>query len=157
MLFRSALGRIAVQASGVGGLLEALRGPMPDLLLLLVALHGAEVVDRRTNRVHLAITAVVVAYAAGLRIDGNVGWWLLAWGLVAVASMTTSDAEITGRRIRALPIIGWSAVGLAATIGVAAFVPIPDGPASLGLPSLSPSDAVVDRSEERRVGKECLL
>lgn len=142
----AALVRIGIQSSGVGGLLEALRGPMPDLLMLLVALHAAEVVDRRTNRVHLAITAIVVAYAAGLRIDGNVGSWLLAWGVVAVAAMTVSGPEMRGRRMSALAIIGWSATGLAATIGIAAFVPIPDGPASLGLPSLSPSDATVDSS-----------
>ncbi len=141
-----ALARIGVQSSGVGGLLEALRGPMPDLLLLLVALHGAEVVDRRTNRVHLAITGVVVAYAAGLRIDGNVGWWLLAWGFVAIAAMTVRESNVRAPRVRALPILGWSATGLAATIGLAAFMPIPDGPASLGLPSLSASDATVDSS-----------
>ncbi len=146
----AALVRIGVQSSGVGGLLEALRGPLPDLLLLLVVLHGAEVVDRRTNRVHLAITGVVVAYAAGLRIDGNVGWWLLAWGVVAIAATTAREPlVVAGELRRPLPVwptVGWSAFGLAATIGLAAFVPIPDGPASLGLPSLSPSDATVDPS-----------
>lgn len=141
-----ALIRIAIQSSGIGGLLEALRGPMPDLLLLLVTLHGAEVIDRRTNRVHLAVTSIVVAYAAGLRIDGNVGWWMLGWGLVAIAAMTVRDPDSGAKPIRALPIAGWSAVGLAVTIGLAAFVPIPDGPASLGLPSLSPSDATIDSS-----------
>ncbi|MGB3734981.1 MAG: transglutaminaseTgpA domain-containing protein [Ilumatobacter sp.] len=139
-----ALARIGIQSSGVSGLLEALRGPMPDLLLLLVALHGAEVVDRRTNRVHLAITGVIVAYAAGLRVDANVGWWLLAWGVVAITAVTVREPNVRTRRIRAAPIVGWAATGLAATIGLAAFVPIPDGPASLGLPSLSPSDAAVD-------------
>lgn len=147
----AALLRIGLQSSGVGGLLEALRGPLPDLLLLLVVLHGAEVVDRRTGRVHLAITGVVVAYAAGLRIDGDVGWWLLAWGVVAIAATATSEP----RRVCAHPVIGWSVIGpvlgwavigFAATVGLAAFVPIPDGPASLGLPSLSPEDAIVDSS-----------
>ncbi len=142
----AALIRIGVQSSGVGGLLEALRGPMPDLLVLLVALHGAEVTDRRTNRVHLAITGIVVAYAAGLRVDGNVGWWLLAWGVVAIAAMTVREAEHANRRRSLGAIATWSATGLAATIGLAAFVPIPDGPASLGLPSLSAPDATVDDS-----------
>lgn len=142
----AALIRVAIQSSGIGGLLEALRGPMPDLLLLLVALHGAEVADRRTNRVHLAITGVVVAYAAGLRIDGNVGWWMVAWGIVAIAAMTVREADQRDRHRNFGSIAAWSATGLAATIGLAAFVPIPDGPASLGLPSLSPSDATVDDS-----------
>lgn len=141
-----ALVRIAIRASGVGGLLEVLQGPMPDLLVLLVVLHGAEVVDRRTTRVHLAITGVVTAYAAGLRIDGNVGWWLMAWGVVAIAAMTVRDSDDQARRVRPLRVVGWAAIGLAATIALAAFVPIPDGPASLGLPSLSPPDATLDSS-----------
>lgn len=142
----AALARIAVQSTGVGGLLEALRGPMPDLLLLLVALHGAEVVDRRTGRVHLAITGVVVAYAAGLRIDGNVGWWLLAWGAVAIAAATVRERQNDSPHRGLAPIAGWTALGLVTSIGLAAFVPIPDGPASLGLPALTPSDATVDSS-----------
>ncbi len=141
-----ALARIAVESAGIGGLLEALRGPLPDLLLLLVALHGAEIVDRRTNRVHVAITFVVVAYAAGLRIDGNVGVWLLAWGVVAVAAMTVGEPGRRTNRVRFVPVAAWSVIGLATTIGLAAFVPIPDGPASLGLPSLSPPDATIDSS-----------
>ncbi|MEP6297273.1 MAG: DUF3488 domain-containing protein, partial [Ilumatobacter sp.] len=141
-----ALARIAVESAGIGGLLEALRGPLPDLLLLLVALHGAEIVDRRTNRVHVAITFVVVAYAAGLRIDGNVGFWLLAWGVVAIAAMTVGEPVSRTTRVRIAPIVAWCVVGLAATIGLAAFVPIPDGPASLGLPSLSPPGATIDSS-----------
>lgn len=142
----AALARIAVQSAGVGGLLEALRGPMPDLLMVLVAVHGAEVVDRRTHRVHVAITGVVTAYAAGLRIDGNVGFWLIAWGVVAIGAVTVREPSVRTRPFRTLPVIGWAATGLAATIGLAAFVPIPDGPASLGLPSLSPSDATIDQS-----------
>lgn len=147
----AALGRIAVQSSGIGGLLEALRGPLPDLLMLLVVLHGAEIADRRTNRVHLAITGVIVAYSTGLRIDGMVGWWLLAWGATTIAAFCAMetpvrlpwgrvgpDARRPGSFRRATV---WTTAGAACTIGIAAFVPIPDGPASLGLPALSDDNA----------------
>ncbi len=139
----AALARIAVQASGIGGLLAALRGPMPDLLMLLVVLHGAEIADRRTTRVHLAVTGVIVAYAAGLRIDGRVGWWMLAWGVVTVAAFCQLDTTKLGelRRGVAARIGAWSAVGAMSTLALAAFVPVPDGPASLGLPALSNNDA----------------
>jgi protein-glutamine gamma-glutamyltransferase len=141
----AALGRIAVQASGVGGLLEALRGPMPDLLILLVVLHGAEINDRRTNRVHLALTGVVVAYAAGLRIDGLVGWWMLAWGAFATAAFCALDTDRRVQRDRAAyrRVGAWMGAGALSTIGLAAFVPVPDGPASLGLPALSDDNSRV--------------
>jgi len=144
----SALGWIGVQASGVGGLLAALRGPMPDLLMLLVVLHGVEIADKRTARVHVALTGVVVAYSAGLRIDGNVGWWMLAWGAFVIAATTQLEAvrapNVGPRSIGR--VAAWGAIGLVATIGLAAFVPVPDGPASLGLPSISNSDSPVSDS-----------
>ena len=143
----AALGWIAIQNSGIGGLLEALRGPMPDLLILLVVVHGAEIADRRSNRVHLAVTGVVTAYAAGLRIDGAVGWWMLAWAVVATVAVRTTDR--TGATVgvspgAALRVTSWSLTGIVATLAVASLVPIPDGPASLGLPVRSVNDAVID-------------
>jgi transglutaminase-like putative cysteine protease len=148
---------IAVQVAEVDGLLAALRGPLPDVLMLLVVLHGFEVVDRRTLRVHLAITFVLASYAAGLRIDAALGWWLVAWGVPFTASLLTTmrqphartdrdvltprsvsarrpglgSVRVTGRRVVAITAIG---VG---TLGVLSVVPIPDGPARLGLPALS--------------------
>ena len=86
-----ALAAIAVQAADVDGLLAALRGPLPNVLMLLVVLHGFETIDRRTLRVHLAITFVLAAYAAGLRIDAALGWWLAAWGIPFTASMLTTS------------------------------------------------------------------
>ncbi|BAN03664.1 transglutaminaseTgpA domain-containing protein [Ilumatobacter coccineus] len=148
-----ALARIAVQASGIGGLIEALRGPMPDLLMLLLVLHGAESLSRRSVRVHLAITGVVVAYAAGLRIDDRVGWWMLAWGIAALVSLATLSARTsptrervdarTSRR-RAGRGIAWFALSTMVAFGLASLVPIPDGPASLGLPAVSNSEALPD-------------
>ena len=63
MAIVAALAVIAVQATEVDGFLAALRGPLPDVLMLLVVLHGFEAVDRRTLRVHLAITFVLASYA----------------------------------------------------------------------------------------------
>lgn len=150
-----ALARIAVQASGVGGLIEALRGPMPDLLLILVVLHGAEISDRRTARVHLAITAVITAYATGLRIDGNVAWWMLAWGVAIIATCSTLDVDpVDARQLREpstawsigrlRSIAGWAVAGMVATIALATLVPVPDGPANLGLPALSSPTAITN-------------
>ena len=153
----AALAVIAARATEVDGLLAALRGPLPDVLMLLVVLHGFETVDRRTLRVHLAITFVLASYAAGLRLDAAVGWWLAAWGTAFAASLLTTmrrprrrdvpdppevlpgetrrsgpgSAVTTGRRIAAIAAIG---VGTLALLSV---IPIPDGPARLGLPALS--------------------
>lgn len=150
-----ALALVAVESSGITGLLAALRGPLPDLLMMLVVLHGFEASNRRTVRVHQAIGAAIVLYAAGLRIDGALGWWLAAWGVAFVAAITSTAAEPgnpAGRgaglpvaprtgpreRMRAGVRVGAWVVGAAVlTIGVLAVVPVPRGPASLGLPALS--------------------
>ena len=94
-----ALVGIAIDARDVDGLLAVLRGPMPNLLVLLVVLHGFEVVDRRTLRVHQAITFVVAAYAAGLRIDDALGWWLGMWAVAFLTSLLLTAA--TERRLHA--------------------------------------------------------
>ena len=140
---------IAVQATEVDGLLAALRGPLPDVLMLLVVLHGFEAVDRRTVRVHLAITFVLASYAAGLRIDATMGWWLAAWGAAFGASMLTTlrrplciperdtvrsqlvpvrrpgldSAKATGRRVVSIAAI------VVGTLALLSLIPIPDGPA----------------------------
>ena len=150
----AALGWITLQNAGVGGLLEALRGPMPDLLVLLVVVHGAEIADRRSNRVHLAVTGVVTAYAAGLRIDGDVGWWMIAWAIAAIVAVCTTDRATASRAEMsadtapktAIRIAASSIAGIVATLAVGALVPIPDGPASLGLPARSVNDDVIDQT-----------
>jgi transglutaminase-like putative cysteine protease len=154
-----ALGMIAVQAADVDSLLAALRGPLPNVLMLLVVLHGFETVDRRTLRVHLAITFVLASYAAGLRIDAALGWWLAAWAVPFVVSMLTTARRQTERYVdrraqRRRPAPGsartvgaWivSIGGVAvATLAVLSVVPVPDGPARLGLPALSSNAPAVD-------------
>ena len=142
-----ALGFITADARDVTGLLDALRGPMPNLLVLLVVLHGFEVVDRRTLRVHQAITFVATAYAAGLRIDDALAWWIAGWATALVASLV-----LTVQRPRLAPpttgAVGraglWTAGAVTATLALLSIVPIPDGPARLGLPSLSTNDTPID-------------
>ena len=152
----AALAVIAARATEVDGLLAALRGPLPEVLMLLVVLHGFETIDRRTLRVHLAITFVLTSYAAGLRIDATLGWWLVAWAAPFALSLLTTlrppqrraagtslprpatvrrpglgTAARLGRRAATTAAIG------VVTLGVLALIPIPDGPARLGLPAIS--------------------
>ena len=90
---------IAVGSGSVTGLLAVLRGPLPQFLMLLVVLHGFECSDRRTARVELAISAVVASYAAGLRVDGQLGWWLAGWGacfLSAVVLTARGSGQVAG-------------------------------------------------------------
>ena len=138
---------LVLAASGrLDGLLAVLRGPLPQLLIVLIVLHGFECRDRRTARVGLGISAVVLMYAAGLRVDAAIGWWLVAWGVafgVAMAKLSVStDRTTTPRPSR--PAFGRTVavrsagVGMAgvATVALLAVVPVPDGPARLTLPTL---------------------
>jgi transglutaminase-like putative cysteine protease len=139
-----ALGSFLVVAAGIQpftGLLSMLRGPLPQVLVILVLLHGFECRDRRTVRVGLGISGVVLVYAAGFRVDDAIGWWLLAW-MVCFAMSTTRLALPTARQARAprsaqafLPRVGAVALGAALTIGMLTVVPIPEGPARLTLPT----------------------
>ncbi len=145
-----AIASIAVRARDLDGLLRVVRGPMPELLVLFFVLHGFEVVDRRTLRVHQAITVVVAAYAAGLRIDGALGWWLAAWAIAWIASLLLTTRTIgTGLDAPAFSArhvgrsIAWSVGAVLATLAVLSVVPIPDGPARLGLPAMSNDAATV--------------
>jgi transglutaminase-like putative cysteine protease len=166
----TALLLIATEAQGVDGLLRALQGPLPDLLMVLAVIHGFEATDRRTVRVHIAISAVVVAYAAGLRIDERVAWWLAAWGVLCVlATRSTAraippspgarnrrapDAALrrAGRR-RVLRLTASSLVIVAATIALLGLVNVPDGPANLGLPALA-DDALTVESPGALIGPD---
>ncbi len=139
-----ALASIGSTVGGIGGLLEALRGPMPDLLMLLLVIHGFEVVDRRTLRVHQAIGGVIIAYATGLRIDDRVGLWMAAWAVAIVAAVRAANRRDRARPSHAAPRlhraakpIGAVVAAALATLAVLSIVPVPDGPARLGLPALS--------------------
>ena len=159
---------IAIGSGTVSGLLAVLRGPLPEFLMLLVVLHGFECNDRRTARVELAISAVVAAYASGLRVDGQLGWWLAVWGACFLSAivLTARDARRVaeppplGSTVRAhLPLITRGArpsarrivragaglvIGALATVLVLALVPVPSGPATLTLPAFIDESRVVD-------------
>ncbi|HYN32896.1 MAG TPA: transglutaminaseTgpA domain-containing protein [Ilumatobacteraceae bacterium] len=154
-----ALALIAAEAQSIDGLLAVLRGPMPDMLMLLVVLHGFEVVDRRTLRVHQAITFVVASYAAGLRIDDALGWWIAVWGVAFFTSLLLTGRLRTVRlrtgRLQREGRVGpigvrsilrpaaWVGAAVIGTLALLSVIPIPDGPARLGLPALSPGGAPV--------------
>ena len=128
-------------ASGqLDGVLSILRGPLPQILVTLIVLHGFECRDRRTIRVGLGISAIVIMFASGFRVDGTIGLWLLAWA--GCFCMTLIDLAGPRRKLwrdEGAQVLGWRAVAAsvaaAATIAVLLVVPVPDGPARLMLPT----------------------
>lgn len=137
-----ALATIVLATGGTSDLLAVLRGPLPQLLMLLVVLHGFECVDRRAARANLAISVVVASYASGLRVDGHLGWWLAAWwGCVATAFVSVAaparprraGSPRVRRRVGA-PFVAIVASG-AVTVALLSVVAIPAGPVSLTLPA----------------------
>lgn len=143
---------LVIAASGrLDNMLAFLRGPLPQVLIVLIVLHGFECRDRRTIRVSIAISAVVVMYAAGFRVDDRVGWWIAAWAVSAAAtiaklSLPTTGASPAGRASLGDPVRAWVVriagvgMGAIATIAVLVVVPVPDGPARLTLPTFVADD-----------------
>lgn len=155
------LAAVVVSVSRADDLLSVISGPLPQVLMLLVVLHGFECTNRRAARASLAFGAVVAAYAIGQRVDPAVPTWMLAWAIAWTASLravaapirslSTADRSVGARsatsRIprrrsgdaRAARRLTASALGLAvaaaATLGLLSVVTVPDGPARLGLPS----------------------
>ena len=131
---------VVVASSGrVDGLLEFLSGPLPQVLIVLVVLHGFECRDRRSVRVALGVSAVVVMYAAAFRVDDRLVWWLAAWGAVTTVALASLAARPErsgrsgGRAWRGTATFGAAVAG---TLALLAVVPVPSGPAVLALPSL---------------------
>ena len=148
------LAGIAGSMGGVSNLVSLLSGPLPQLLMVLVVLHGFECTSRRAARASLAFTTVVVSYGAGQRVDGGVGWWLAVWAacwltaVVAVGSQPRPFAAPGDHRPpdhragapliawrRPMAVVVWAVVGAVATVTVLSFVDIPAGPANIGLPA----------------------
>jgi protein-glutamine gamma-glutamyltransferase len=90
-------GALAMVASvdGITNLVAVIRGPLPQMLILLVVIHGFECTNRRAARAALAFSFVVTAYAAGQRIDSALGWWLTAWAVCWLVTMATIAAPPT--------------------------------------------------------------
>lgn len=140
------VGVLLIDVSAINSVIASLRFLMPQLLVALVVMQGFECVDRRAARVSLACSALITAYAAGIRIDGGLGAWLLAACLViAMASQAVTRADRRETRAAASPVRGrtrsaairFTAIGVcgAAVVAVLAAVPVPRGPAQLTLPS----------------------
>ncbi len=140
---------MVVAASGrLADLVSFMRGPLPQVLIVLIVLHGFEGHDRRTIRVGLGISAIVVMYASGFRVDDGIGWWLMVWAScfgVALSKLSSPTATARGAdrwwSSRVVPARWLSSAatvggGLAATVAILAVVPIPTGPANLTLPTL---------------------
>jgi transglutaminase-like putative cysteine protease len=135
---------VAATTGRFNSLLGLLRGPLPQILVILIALHGFESRDRRTLRVGLGVSGVVLMYAAGLRVDATIGWWLLAWAICF--AITTRQLARPATDLDVLPRRGggrrWTTATAVLVAGVAvgmialSVLPIPDGPARLTLPTL---------------------
>ena len=145
------LGMVVASSGRLDGILLFLRGPLPQVLIILILIHGFECHDRRTVRVGVGISAVVVMYAAAFRVDDQLIWWLLAWFGAAGASLSAlaRPAEVPRAFGEIRARTGWAGgwgpwpqragyVGLTAVASVAALavVPVPDGPARLTLPTI---------------------
>jgi transglutaminase-like putative cysteine protease len=143
------VGAVLVDPSAITGVMTAMRFLMPQLLVALCVVQGFECTDRRGARVALACSALLTAYASGVRVDTALGGFMLA----AVAALALASQAITAadRRPRgttdeaaatsttttrgALMRTGAALLAVAAVIGLLAVVPVPRGPAQLTLPS----------------------
>jgi transglutaminase-like putative cysteine protease len=152
-----ALFAVVASSGQLDGLLALLRGPLPQILLILIVLHGFESRDRRTIRVGLSISAVVLMYASAFRVDDAIAWWLATWAVLfalAIRKLSQPTNAAARKPFPGLPRLSKLsfgstpfaiAGGAAFTVGVLAVVPIPDSPAQLTLPSFV--DEVRDVSE----------
>jgi transglutaminase-like putative cysteine protease/uncharacterized protein (DUF58 family) len=119
---------------------DLLRGALPQLLVALMVLQNFEAADRRGNRVALCMSAMVVAYAAGLRIDpalaATVGIWAAMWAasMYALARSSPGIPLATGRVLARGVAAG--AVAVVAAVAVLQLVAVPEGPARLTLPTV---------------------
>ena len=138
---------LVVAASGkLNDLIGFMRGPLAQVLMILIVLHGFECHDRRTIRVGLGISSIVVMYASGFRVDDGIGWWLLVWAIcfgIALSKLSDPTQRSAARSPAArLEIARWSLTatavggGLAATAAILIAIPVPTGPANLSLPTL---------------------
>ncbi|HUF99461.1 MAG TPA: transglutaminaseTgpA domain-containing protein [Ilumatobacter sp.] len=139
-----ALAMVFASIGQIDGLFAILRGPLPQLLLVLIVLHGFESRDRRTVRVGMGISSVVLMYASAFRVDGTIAWWLIVWGICFWCSMSRLGAptrpvnsprvnRAAGSSIRSA---AWVSVSALAMFALLIVVPVPAGPARLTLPTL---------------------
>ena len=148
LLVAAAVGATLVDISRVTSVATSLRFLLPQSLVALVVMHGFECDDRRSARFAAACSALLTAYAAGVRIDDHLGLWLLlsglgiAWATTEIsrpdrvspaAFVSPRQARRRGRRL--VPATAGLAGAALATLVLLATVPVPRGPAQLTLPS----------------------
>ncbi|MDO8392036.1 MAG: transglutaminaseTgpA domain-containing protein [Actinomycetota bacterium] len=135
------VGALLIDVAAIDSVVASLRYLLPQLLVSLVVMQGFECTDRRGARVTLACAAVLTAYAAGIRVDGQLTMWLL--GVVAVLGVASSSvgrpqlptvARPSRARARAGQVTG-VLVAAALVLAILAVTPVPRGPAQLTLPS----------------------
>lgn len=139
-----------IDFGAINSVVTSLRYLLPQVLVTLVIMQGFECNDRRSARVSLACSAMLTAYASGIRVDGTLAGWLgvaLVGLAFATQSVTSPDrqtssvaAVVVPARLRtrlrravrpSLSLLG----GALAVLVLLAAVPIPEGPAQLTLPS----------------------
>lgn len=161
LLMGLVVGAALVDPSSITGVMTAMRFLMPQLLVTLCVVQGFECTDRRGARVALACSALLTAYASGVRVDTALGGFMLtAVAALAIASqaITSPDrqqrgtvdepATASGSPRGALVRVGAVIVAVAAVIGLLAVVPVPRGPAQLTLPSWLSERREVEASGE---------
>ncbi|MFM2076484.1 MAG: hypothetical protein RJA49_374 [Actinomycetota bacterium] len=127
---------VLVDVTAIDSPMAAMRYLMPQLLVTLCVLQGFECADRRGARVSLACSALLATYAAGVRVDGALGGYMLAAGIglaLAAQAVTRPDRKGASRNVvwRSAAVL----VSVAAVIAILVVVPVPKGPAQLNLPS----------------------
>ncbi len=140
---------VLVDIAAITSVMTAMRYLMPQALVALCIVQGFECTERRGARVSLACAALLTTYAAGVRVDRQLGPMMFG----AVLLMGLANAAITraDRRRRhaagieptqpvrhplrsTLPLAGLGAAAVA-VVALLAVIPIPQGPAQLNLPS----------------------
>jgi protein-glutamine gamma-glutamyltransferase len=136
-----------IDPDAITSVVNSLRFLLPQLLVTLVVMQGFECIDRRAARITLSCSAMLTAYAAGIRVDPALSTWLLvsaagiavAWQAITRADHTprtsallASDTPRWRGRVRAASVLAGS---VAAMLALLAVIPVPEGPAQLTLPS----------------------
>ena len=127
---------VLVDVTAIDSPMAAMRYLMPQLLVTLCVLQGFESSDRRGARVGLACSALLATYAAGVRVDGALGAYMLAAGIgLALAAQAITRPDRKGASKNVLWRVAAVLVSVAAVIAILVVVPVPKGPAQLNLPS----------------------
>ena len=135
-----------IDTAEITSVATSLRFLLPQVLVGLVVLQGFECSERRAARVSLGCSAFLIAYTAGVRVDAQLGPWLLfvsACWVFALVNITRPDRARTagssaepGTARRAVAgNVAWFVAAATAVGAILAVVPIPRGPAQLTLPS----------------------